>query len=73
MLIGSQVQGRKKKAQQQHLNAETRKGRVQGVLNFVNEQNNLNPVRAVHRWHSSGFVFLAQFHLVKRPLRVNKW
>lgn len=42
------------------------------VLNFVNEQNNLNPMRAVHRWHNPGLLFLAQFHLIKRSLRVNK-
>lgn len=72
MLIGSQVQGRKKKALWQHLSAEARKGRVQGVLNFVNEQNNLNAMRAVHRWHNPGLLFLAQFHLIKRPFRVNK-
>lgn len=42
------------------------------VLNFVNEQNNLNPTRAVHRWHNPVLLFLAQFHFIRRSLRVNK-
>lgn len=42
------------------------------VLNFVNEQKNLNPVRAVHRRHNPRLLFVAQFHPIKRPLRVSK-